>query len=266
MTDLKYSKTNFCIVGTQRTGTTFLRTSLDSHPRVHCAGELLLGAPWPVGILQQQKRLFKGGYWQHARSSYVNSIDAILRREYSIEKYLDRFYETSEGAAVGFKAMLNQLRDHPSTLDYFKRHRIKIVHLTRNNVLATLISRTRAKSTGTYHISKNASLPTREEGRIYLDEADLLSRLQKISDENKAVCSLFEGYQHYFNICYEDFCNADSSSRDSIFRFLNVEAVPLNSHLQKIVSGTLDTIIMNSDVVYSIVRNSDFAYCLDSFH
>lgn len=265
MVNFERNNAYFCIVGTQRTGTTFLRTSLDSHPRIFCAGELFLGPSWPIGLFQRHERSFKGGYWQHARSSYFCIFESIIRRNLSISKFLDRFYGISGFEAVGFKFMLSQLRTHPPVLHYLRRHRIKIVHLTRRNILGTLISRTRARHTGTYHLSKHEVDHNNLQRLVYLEETGLLSRLRQIHEEDSTLRALFGGSQSYLNVCYEDFCSGDNSFRDMIFNFLHVEAHPLSSDLQKIVNGTLEEVIENSDHVYSIVKNSEFAYCLDAF-
>lgn len=265
MAIVKPDKVRFCIVGTQRTGTTFLRTSLDSHPSILCAGELFLGRAWPIGILQNQEKLFKGGYWQHARHGFFNTFESLLQRKRSIYRFLDGFYDQDGFNAVGFKLMLSQLNSHISLTTYLRQRSIKILHLTRNNVLATLISRARARHTGTYHLSKIETDHANVRSLVYLDEVSLLHRLRQVKDENRALRALFSNSPLYLNISYEDFCSGDSRCRAAIFNFLNVDNYPLSSKLEKIVNGTLKDVIENSDNIYSIVKNSEFANCLDAF-
>src|SRR5688572_27202010 len=121
--------TRAIILTTQRSGSTLLVSSLQSHPEILCRGELLIAGlrmP-PPALLKNHRHLFKltrlvtTGAWLSTRT-------------------MRRFYAIQGPRAHVFKAMYNHLRP-PWTLNYLLRDPdIRVIHLQRRNLLKQYIS------------------------------------------------------------------------------------------------------------------------------
>jgi LPS sulfotransferase NodH len=133
----------FVILGTQRTGTILLMGLLDSHPEIACTGELFQHKADQVQHSVPRYRL-------HVTSSLKNRILHLAARRRSIQGYLDDLFTILDAPVVGFKLMLDQAQRFPAVLDYLKAHDFKVIHIVRQNLLKTYISRLRARQTGVY--------------------------------------------------------------------------------------------------------------------
>src|SRR5688500_10261144 len=137
--------TRFVIAGTQRTGTTLLRTSLSSHPDIDCRGEVFKLGKSPYAL--------PGGYWAFTRQDASHRLEAALFPRRSFRNFLDNLYGQRACRAVGFKLMLNHCTSRPYLWPLIAEHGVKVVLVTRRNVLKTLVSRCAAAVSGVYHVS-----------------------------------------------------------------------------------------------------------------
>jgi hypothetical protein len=122
---------------TQRTGSTFLVTCLNSHPEVCCLGELLAGSRLfhVPDLLYQSRyrtkayRYLRSGAWYPTR---------MMRR--FLDKGRIGAMDLGLRPVMAFKVMYNQIR-LPWTLDFLrKRTEIRVLHLRRNNLLKAYVS------------------------------------------------------------------------------------------------------------------------------
>jgi hypothetical protein len=116
---------------------------LDSHPEIACTGELFQHKADLVQHSVPRYRLY-------VTSSFKDRILYLAARKLSIESYLDNVFTILDAPAVGFKLMLDQALRFPAVLDYLKAHDFKVIHIVRQNLLKTYISRFRARQTGVY--------------------------------------------------------------------------------------------------------------------
>ena len=109
--------TPFAIIGTQRSGTTFLRRSLDDHPDIVCHGELFRPA--------------------HVESFHSPALRAAMPgkqdRDAAPVAYLDRLLSFYLAGFVGFKLLLAH---SPAVLEEIARRRYRLIVLQRENALA----------------------------------------------------------------------------------------------------------------------------------
>ena len=110
--------TRFLIIGLPRSGTTYMATLLDSHPEIHCAGELFN----PFAII--------GLGWKDADAK------KLLARDAAPADFLKRFFsKPARGAgAIGAKFMIGH---HPEIMTMIEEDPgIRIVYVHRYNKLA----------------------------------------------------------------------------------------------------------------------------------
>jgi LPS sulfotransferase NodH len=118
------------LLTTQRTGSTFLIESLNSHPQIETRGELLIGVPEKRQILTKGRLRPLAKFWRFARSG------AWMPR-----RHIERFFNEGKAPVRLFKAMYNHL-SNPLALNYLRDCTdIRVLHLRRHNVLKMHVSR-----------------------------------------------------------------------------------------------------------------------------
>lgn len=249
--------TRFLIAGTQRTGTTLLRTSLSSHPRIVCHGE--------VFKLGKKAYTLPGGYWAFARQSLRQRVDAMLRPRRSFRDYLDRLYGHRECSAVGFKLMLNQCASRPFLWSLICGYGVKAILVTRRNVLKTLVSRLTAAESGVYHVSPTLQAKSAVSDwtakSVRIEPGTLLGDLDRILGET-AEWKLKLKDCVFMELIYEDYVRDQATWNSKILDFLGAPPQALSSDLRKVNPDELRALVSNFDEVASIVRQSRHAHCL----
>jgi LPS sulfotransferase NodH len=240
--------TVFVIVGTQRTGTTLIRTSLDSHPDALCSGE----------VFKSGKRPYKkpDGYWAFCRETLSNRIRHYIARRRNVCAFLDRLLSRPDAQAVGFKIMYSHARRYPEVVEYLRRHQLCVIHVTRRNFLRTLISRDVARLTGIYHRTANSAQSAA--AAIELDVSTLVHRLRGISSEEGAWDSLLLGHSRVHKVCYEDFIDDRPAVTRKLLQFLGLRYTELNSPLEKVNASDMRHLISNYGEVEKALRATPF--------
>jgi len=157
----------FTILSTQRTGSTLLCTSLDSHPNIRCHSEVLL-----------RNARSHDSYWKFyngnvvtrilqslACCSYARYIPAFLQYQI-LSPFLGQLFSDSplsrpwkdlsqwnepveeslaDDRAVGFKLMRDQIITNHSIRKFFKEESVRCIYLYRKDIFATYVSLEKAK-------------------------------------------------------------------------------------------------------------------------
>ena len=89
-------------------------------------------------------------------------------------------------SAIGFKIMLNQIEKFSTMSDYFFKNDVKVIHLVRDNILKTFISRISVSQKKVAHTQKKLKFT-----KIYIPTEKIETKLQKIKNDNKALEKLF---------------------------------------------------------------------------
>lgn len=250
--------TKFVIAGTQRTGTTLLRTSLSSHPDINCHGEVFKLGKAPYAL--------PGGYWAYTRLDNSHRLKAALLPQRSVEAFLAQLYGQRGNHAVGFKLMLNQCEARPYLWPLVVQHRVKVVLVTRSNFLKTLVSRQTAAITGVYHVS--ASLPAKSAVAnwvarpVVVDAKTIVQDLDAIAQEVIDWKTLL-GPLESTELVYEDYVQDQPNLNARVLDFLKVPKRVLDSDLKKVNPDRLRTLVANYDEIAEVVRRSPYSFCLD---
>jgi len=245
--------TKFVIVGIQRTGTTLLRTTLDSHPQISCAGEVF-----------KTKRLgrqdfYKGklGYQNFASQSWSRRLGHYMWRAQLACEYLDQVYGRPGYSAVGFKLMYTQARRFSAVIPYVKEHDVKVIDVVRINVLKTLISRRTSKLRKFYHSREKP-----ETIKVPISTKSLIGDLERIRQDGTRWAQIFGNNANYIQVSYESFVNNKQDESRRLLDFLNVEYTQVDSPLVKLNSDDLSQIIENYQDVRTCLKDTNFEYCL----
>jgi len=249
----------FWIAGTQRTGTTLLRTSLNSHPDIVCHGEVFKLGRSPYRL--------PGGYWEYTRQTATRRIESIFAPDRSIRGYVSQLYDRNDCGAIGFKLMLNQCDQRKSLWPSVMQTGARVILMSRRNALKTLVSRHAAASSRVYHVSPTLPAKTAvaewTAEPVVIEPSGLLRRIEEIAAETERWKQRLQGVD-YMELVYEDYV-ADSVPWNTLLqKFVGVDPRPLTSDLEKVNPDDLRKVIRNFDEVADALRHSQFARFLDS--
>lgn len=240
----------FCILTTQRSGSTWLRELLDSHPKIRTFGEIFL---WRDNHRWSDEYLTSFYDFSHAHS---------VMRPWSTIQYLDQLnHYPIEYNLIGFKLMYNQLIPKPEIIAKFLADRYKIVHLIRNNYLDTIISIENQKQNGLTHLTNKVKTKS-----VYLNPDSLLKQCTTQANKVKVARAFLKILPlPVLEISYESLCDNPPQILNTITEFLGVSSsgVEFKSVLTKISSSAYPDKISNYEDVKRLLSESQYASLLD---
>lgn len=244
---------DFVVFTTNRSGSEWVMSTLNSFEGVSTQGELFLDRPHSA-----EKQ------WDSeiARPRYIEARPRGLPfRPFKVWSYLRELYD--QPGKVGFKLMYKQLGAYPEILPYLLAWRVKVVHLVRRNHLDVMLSYAVKARIGHAHLMEGQQTP--DELRVELDTSSLVRKmawLQRQQDMARILLRL-TGLPH-LEVGYEDLVR-DPSLYQRIGDFLSIEAREQTprSALTRIRKGSHRDVIGNYDQVRSALANSEFAGLLD---
>jgi sulfotransferase family protein len=222
----------FVILCLGRTGSTHLVSLLDSHPRIRCFGELFTHHE---GTLDE-------AYVTSSRSDpqdYVAHLTAPLTE-----------------SAVGFKLPLSSIRAHPNALDLLEPQGMRVVRLSRQNLLALFVSRRLLASTRVPQSTRGDY----GDATVMLDPKQCLSVFRKTEEHERYLDEIAAG-KPVFRITYEELVTGQQLAE--IQRFLGVEPATLRSPFSRIRSRSLAETIENWPEVENALRGSPYERFLE---
>jgi len=236
----------FVILSSQRSGSTWLVSLLDKLEDTQVYAELFL----------PRKRK-----WDAGSIDYPRFVDASPRglavRPWSVFSYLDGLYQRP--GAIGFKLMYGQLMHYPEILAYFVTHRIRVVHLVRENHLDVVISGAIRTKTGQAH--RLSGKPEPGSIQVELNPETLKDRLKTLRRNIMTVRKLLRWSRlPHIEVVYEELVR-DPSRFSLIWDFLSInpEGQLPQSDLVKIRRGRYAEVISNYDEVKTALAGSVFA-------
>ncbi len=180
----------FVIIGTERSGSNFLRGLLNAHPTAVALGEIFR----EHGTIGWDIR----GYPRSRKTLALIEADPVaFLRQTLFRRYPKRL------RAVGFKLFYHHARDDTwrSVWDYLKTDReIRIIHLKRKNMLKAYLSRCRANRTGSWvntHGAEEAAVS------VPLDYEDCLDSFERTRRHEQACDTIFSRHDK-LELTYEE--------------------------------------------------------------
>ena len=273
----------FVVVCTMRTGSTMLGSYLDSHPNARMFFEVFHHFPDSVAF-------GRPGY--AARS---NAPAVVADRNTDPVGFLERHVFTRQPRsvqAVGFKLLYNQARAAPQWWDAPEYDRwwthldrdkapdwgsarsdlwaalaadrdLAVVHLTRENPLASLVSAELAKETGRWGVGATGGA-----GRETLDTTVRLTPEHCLQDFDAGLRQQREADAHFqghpvLHVTYEELVRAPKPALARIQTFLGLPVVALETVTKKQNPRSLRNSIENYDDVAAVLRGTLWERCLD---
>jgi LPS sulfotransferase NodH len=278
--------TKFVLLTTQRSGSTFIRLWLNSHPSVRCYGEIFLRTYPAVDGFKHycEANIFRRILYHtlcepyFTRSSY-NFVSKKLIRKFLNELYYNpcftapwtdistwENYQSRQKSnierAIGFQLMYSQLRDYEYLKKWIISNNISVVHLIRKNLLKLYLSRLVAQKSGIYH-SFEKSGNVRPFQKVFVDSKNILPRMNNILKEREEIRNIFSGNASV-EFSYEDFFSSYAEVSQKIFSFLGLQDVAVEfPNLEKLNPNSIDQIIENYDEIVIALKGTPFQEFLD---
>ena len=245
--------TKFIVLSSQRSGSTWLMSLLKQLENTTAYGEIFLRQKRDPGI----------SYWDSDLSyhRFIETEPLSKIRPISVFAYLDNLYR--QPGAVGFKLMYSQVQLYPELAFYLILHRIRVVHLIRQNFLDVIISEAVMRKINHAHIVSEKTVP--KDIQIELNPENLIARLNRkqklITNARKMLrwCGL-----SHIEANYEDLTH-DPDSFLSICNFLSInpEKHMPQSMLVKINRKSHSEMISNYEVVKNTLEGTPFAHFIE---
>lgn len=244
-------KKKFCVITTQRSGSTWLSTLLDSHPQIKAFEEPFI---W---------RKHRPNWKEKGLPTYYNfKINTKVKSPLTIFKYIDLLNnyddEQKDIKTIGFKLMYNQILENPELLIKLISDKYTIVHLVRQNHLDILVSRASLRQNNAVH-SKENQIKTKQ---VALDTSMLVKKLEDLERTHKIFRTVLKLMPlPVLEISYESLKVDKNKVLGSIADFLQVDDtfVAFESELKRINKGKYKEKISNYNQVMEILANTKYA-------
>lgn len=249
--------TKFVIVGVQRTGTTWIRTTLNNHPSIQALGEVFLFSRGRFSMWRTEGRGIEQSYGDYIEQSARGRLMHFVNRRRIVERYLEQLFSRQDFQAVGFKLMRTQAKQFPMIVPYARKHKVRVIHVVRDNVLKTHISRETAKRRKLAHSTSHVPVQ-----RITLRTSGLVSKLHQIASDNFEWERVFAD-SPYMRLTYESFVVDRTTELSRLYSFLSVEPVHgVASNLVKINPQAIRDVLANYAEVCRSLEGTPYEWCL----
>lgn len=243
----------FVVLTTNRSGSEWMMSTLNNYPDVFAHSELFLPRPQ-----------VSEGKWnsEFAYHRFVESkVKGLPLRPFSVFSYLNTFY--SMPGKVGFKLMYKQLGLYPEILAYLLRHRVRVIHLMRQNHLDVMLSYAVKSKLGQSHLLAGQSAP--DKLRVQLDTRTLVRKLAWLQEQQNIARRLLKFFRlPHVEVIYEDLVrNHTLFLRIADFLSIKAEQKIPEFSLTKIRKEGHRDVIGNYDEVKEVLVNSKFAGLLE---
>lgn len=251
---------SFVIFATQRTGSSWLMDMLDAHPAIASYDELLLAGASGSGYWGRTDLEFFEPYYIRKRKH-----DNFFARALWSFRYLNALYSPRQGTeAIGMKLMYEQLWKNPCVWLYMMRHRVRVVHIIRINLLDIILSLETVKARKTPHALASHAVET---PAVTLDPSTLVSTLKTFEFRVRVARWLLTLLPiEHLDIAYEQLM-ADPSILDDAFRFLGVDIPPESpthaSRFKKLNTASKSDLIENYVEIEQVLKGTRFERFLD---
>jgi LPS sulfotransferase NodH len=234
----------FLIICRKRTGSNFLVSLLQSHPKIRAFGE----------VFTDDERI----YWGYP--SYSSSEVVKLRHKEPIE-FLDRFVFRDflkSTKAVGFKLLYPEERTYDRNIicEYLRNiENLKVIHLKRRNILDNYVSHEIARKTDVWIVLQNNQ--NNNNIKLEINYKKCLDYFQKTKMLEQEYELLFaERSKQIQTVYYEDLIANNATAIEAVQKFLGVKCLPLISYTHQQEKRLLEQIIINYDELKEKFENT----------
>lgn len=222
----------FVIITRSRTGSNFFISLLNSHPALEGHGEV---------------------YGNLAGQSVQEIWDGVFSKKGNWVSF------------VGFKIFYYHPMDSDDRSIWDKilaDKSIKIIHLVRENMLRTYVSREIAGKLDVWAQKENSKKFTTEEKKIEVDIEACIAEFSKIKEWESNAQKQFSGHDSTI-LKYEDLVADNQGKMNEIFNFFGVPEREVASKLKKQNPETVQDLVTNYEELKPALEKAGYGYLID---
>ncbi|MCB0344115.1 MAG: sulfotransferase domain-containing protein [Bdellovibrionales bacterium] len=262
--------TRFALITTQRSGSNFLRSVLNSHPEIFVYDEVLLESAW-----------------EHDWSIYQFMLQSLKEDPFNItysrmlyvqRAYIDNILSEKDGRQiVGADIKYDQLMQFPSFLELMRQAGVKVIHLVRTNVLKTLVSAERNRIMRQQGMIKPKTTLAEKLPPVKLPlecGPQLINSLKQRQAQIQQFSAQLPLHFPYLEVHYESFFENDEmesktiadSALQNVYEFLGVKqrSAPTKSYTVKQNPARLSDSIENFEQVKEFLSLNGYGHFIDA--
>ncbi|CAK9150786.1 unnamed protein product [Ilex paraguariensis] len=235
----------FAILSTQRSGSGWFETLLNSHMNISSNGEIFSVKP---------------------RRSNISTIVETLDKIYNLD-WLTSASKNECTAAVGLKWMLNQglVQHHEEIVKYFNSRGVSVIFLFRKNLLRRMISilansydQDAKPLNGTHksHVHSPHEAEILAKYKPTINTTLLIPNLRQVEEMTTKALEYFKSTRHII-LYYEDIIK-NRTKLIEVQDFLKVPRRDLNSRQVKIHKGSLSDHVENWDDIQKTLTGTPY--------
>jgi len=263
-------KTKFlAVVATQRSGTTLFRDILSSHNNVLALPEI---------FLEREKEKYTNYFFylkNHINKSPEMCLPSREQQDKNFINYLSYLVSQSNNKKlISFDCKYNfflgmftpnyvNFSERPILFQLFQKYDVKVIHIIRENILATLVSSLlsmKNKLWATDNLDKVKHLT------VHVDTSRLVEQLTNRQREVDYFRTLFSGIPWTLEISYEHLTNngnINGTLLESVSNFLEIKDSFTREPSLKKIAPPLRECIENLKEVETVLLNTEFHKMLD---
>lgn len=254
------SPSRFCILSTQRSGSTWLVDVLNRQEGTRVFEELFNRDAVEV---DRGERFWGDLIPPVEYGNYVKESKKIrLFRTFAFLKEFEQNAPQPETKILGFKLMYSQLKEHPELLFALKRGGYKIVHQVRGNLLDLHISMAFMVEKQRIHQTQDNS----EIEKITLEPTEVVATIRAKERKRGMIRRAFKtlGFK-LTEITYEDMKSDLDGQLKKLAAFLDTqwEHVETSSQFKRVNPGSQRDKIANPEEVSKALRDAGLEHHLD---
>ena len=286
------------ILSRQRSGTNALRSVLNLHPDIFSVPEIFdnrMADNWDIIAGTNTFRAIETTYFRFLEKRSTGRLREILLAEDDEALFLEfleylRCFTDKRYLALDIKYLSTHhirkawhfITEEPFLFTLIKKHGLRVLNLTRRNLLRYYLSEVKAKTANNWHAFdesvvgekrwykewRKSATPT-DDAPVQLNIPDLLQNLQLCKSENEVVERSFAGYAPFLTFDYDDmFKTLGAPIADPILNritgWLEIPAgfAQKKPEYKKLSNLPLEKAIANYSEVAEALRGTDFEYCL----
>ncbi|MDB2686316.1 hypothetical protein N9Y42_03830 [Mariniblastus sp.] len=282
------SKKFIVLLSRQRSGTNALRSVLESHPKIHCCGEIMSYADKDIPDSKIESDLNKkDSFVSFAKNQCGDRYDDPDNHIKIFEEFVQVLHKMhdKEITAIDLKynsthlvsARWKELHEVP-LFNWFQANEIPVIRLRRDNYLKVLLSDQIAEMRQQWHDldpsnekyfegakprAMNATVPNKEGDMEYL-----LHRIKCLQLEDTIVDATFRNYDHLCQVTYSEMfpelgCPLNEQVMQRISEFLGIEYdYETTPWTTKSIPRPVWEVITNWQQVSAALRGTQFEHFL----
>ena len=270
----------FVILASQRSGSTFVRIWLNQHSQINSYGEVFLGHYRSSDGFRAycerrmtSKLLFSLHHSRICKSAHIEVIPSGL-----IEGYLETLYSSMDHPTpwldinnrdttlvrekkplIGLKLMWNTLAQYSYLETWLVKHRPHIIHITRNNLLASFVSQLRMKESKIAHSTD--VLDNFKPVHVNVDK--FIRYVKELRGMQARYRDTFMKSSPLLEISYENIFSDLDQAKRKMLGFLEVENEEMSLPvIKKISSVHIRENVENYDEIEAHLTGTEYQSCI----